>query len=63
MNGQDVVFIQSGDAYEARAVTLGMTDGQYVEIVDGLRPGVRYVAENSYLIKADLEKASAAHNH
>lgn len=63
MEGQDVVFIQAGEAYEARAVTLGLTDGQYTEILDGIKPGTRYVADNSYLIKADLEKAGAAHNH
>lgn len=63
MEGQDVVFIHAGEAYEARAVTLGLSDGQYTEILDGIKPGTRYVADNSYLIKADLEKAGAAHNH
>ena len=29
----------------------------------GSRPGARYVAENSYLIKADIEKSGASHDH
>lgn len=63
MDGQDVVFIQSGDAFEARPVVVGTTDGVYTEILGGISPGTRYVAENSFLIKADLGKSGAAHNH
>jgi cobalt-zinc-cadmium efflux system membrane fusion protein len=29
----------------------------------GLEPGTRYVTTNSYLIKADIEKAGAVHEH
>ncbi len=58
-----VVFIQVGDAYEVRPLTLGRTDGQFTEVLAGLNPGDRYVVENSFLIKADLEKAGAAHHH
>lgn len=58
-----VVFIQIGDTYEIRPLTLGRDDGQYTEVLDGLNVGDRYVVENSYLIKADLEKAGASHDH
>lgn len=63
IDDQDVVFIQSGDAFEPRRVTLGLADEEYVEIVDGIHQGVRYVSENSFLIKADLGKSGAAHDH
>ena len=63
IDGQDVVFIQSGEAYEARPVTVGLSDKHYTEIVSGINPGVRYVSGNSYLIKADIGKSGAAHNH
>lgn len=58
-----VVFIQVGDVYEMRPLRLGRSNDQFVEVLDGLQAGDRYVVENSYLIKADLEKSAAAHDH
>jgi len=58
-----VVFIQVGDNYEIRPLELGQTDGQFTEVLDGLNVGDRYVVENSYLLKADLEKSGASHDH
>ena len=63
MEGKTVVFINSGEAYESRAVTLGRRDNQYSEVLDGIKAGDRYVVKNSYLIKADILKAGAAHHH
>jgi cobalt-zinc-cadmium efflux system membrane fusion protein len=59
----DVVFAQVGDTYEVRMLTLGRRDANSVEVLDGLAPGTVYVTENSYLIKADIEKAGASHDH
>ena len=59
----DVVFEQHGDWYEARPVVLGRRDSEWTEIRQGLAPGALYVVTNSYLIKADLEKSGAAHDH
>jgi cobalt-zinc-cadmium efflux system membrane fusion protein len=59
----DVVFARVGDAYEARPLTLGRRDAASAEVVEGLAPGTEYVTENSYLIKADIEKAGASHDH
>lgn len=58
-----VVFVQEGDTYANRPVTLGRKDAEQTEILSGLEPGELYVVENSYLIKADLEKSSAEHAH
>ncbi len=58
-----VVFIQVGDTYEIRPLELGRSDGQFTEVLEGLQPGDRYVVENSYLLKADLEKSGASHDH
>ncbi|WP_428634424.1 efflux RND transporter periplasmic adaptor subunit [Sedimenticola sp.] len=58
-----VVFIQVGDQYEIRPLALGRTDGKRTEVLTGLNPGDRYVVENSYLIKADIEKSGASHHH
>lgn len=58
-----VVFIRQGDSYEPRPLVLGRSDGRFTEVVEGLQLGETYVLDNSYLIKADLEKAGAAHEH
>lgn len=63
-----VVFIKINinaltDSYEIRPLTLGRTDGVLTEVLEGLNVGDRYVVENSYLIKADLEKDGATHDH
>lgn len=63
LEGQQVVFIQEGDAYEHRVLKLGRTDGHFTEVLDGIQPGETYVVKNSYLIKADMEKAGAGHHH
>jgi cobalt-zinc-cadmium efflux system membrane fusion protein len=59
----DVVFERVGDQYEVRMLELGRTDATTVEVLGGLKPGAQYVAENSYLIKADIEKSGASHDH
>jgi cobalt-zinc-cadmium efflux system membrane fusion protein len=59
----DVVFAQVGETYEVRMLTLGGRDASFVEVLDGLAPGTLYVTDNSYLIKADIEKAGASHDH
>lgn len=58
-----VVFAQVGETYEVRMLELGARDGERVEVLGGLKPGTRYVAEQSFLIKADIEKSGASHDH
>jgi len=58
-----VVYAQVGEEYEVRMLELGREAGEYVEVLGGLEPGTRYVAENSFLIKADIEKSGASHDH
>lgn len=58
-----VVYAQVGDVYEVRMLELGARHGDWVEVLGGLDPGTRYVTENSYLVKADIEKSGASHDH
>jgi cobalt-zinc-cadmium efflux system membrane fusion protein len=58
-----VVYAQIGDQYEVRMLDLGRQDGAWVEVLGGLVPGTRYVTENSYVLKADVEKSGASHDH
>ena len=58
-----VVFGKVGNTYEVRMLDLGMSDGEKVEVLNGLKPDTEYVTENSFLIKADIEKSGASHDH
>lgn len=63
IENNSVVFVKSRDSYLVHVVQIGRTDGQFTEILSGLHLGDEYVSENSYLIKADLEKSGASHDH
>jgi membrane fusion protein, heavy metal efflux system len=52
-----VVFAAEGGVFEAREVELGTNDGNYVQVLSGLNAGDRYVAGNSFLLKAELGKS------
>lgn len=58
-----VVFGRYGQEFEARPLELGRSDGKMTEVLGGLAPGEKYAAKNSYLIKADIGKAGASHDH
>jgi membrane fusion protein, heavy metal efflux system len=61
--GDRVVFVHEGTTYTPRPVKLGQKDAANAEVLEGLKGGEQVVVEQSYLIKADLEKESAAHEH
>jgi len=59
----DVVFIQKGDIYEAQPISTGRRDTEFVEVTAGLSGGETIVINQSFLIKADIEKSAAVHDH
>lgn len=58
-----VVYVQIGDQYEVRMPEFGRSAGEWIEVLGGLESGARYVTHNSHLIKADIEKSGASHDH
>jgi cobalt-zinc-cadmium efflux system membrane fusion protein len=58
-----VVFGRYGDYFEARPIELGRSDGEMVEVLNGLNAGEQYAADNSFAIKAELGKSGAEHDH
>ncbi len=58
-----VVYAKVGDEYEVRMLELGRSDAKWIEVLGGLPVGTEYVTENSYVIKADIEKSGASHDH
>ncbi|WP_437723524.1 efflux RND transporter periplasmic adaptor subunit [Sorangium sp. So ce861] len=70
VEGKDVVFVQEGDAFEARAIKPGRygkapgeQGAELVEVLDGIAAGERYVGKNSFILKAELGKSEAGHDH
>ncbi len=63
LHDEDVVFVADGDLFEAQPVELGRRDAERVELRAGLTPGQHYVAEGSFLVKAEIGKAGASHDH
>ncbi|KFI22895.1 efflux RND transporter periplasmic adaptor subunit [Nitrosococcus oceani] len=58
-----VVFVQHGNLFEPRPVVLGRGKGQWVEVYQGLSAGERYAASNSFVLKSELGKSAATHQH
>ena len=63
LESKTVVFVrEDDDKIEARPVELGDSDSKFVEIRAGLSVGERYVAENSFVVKAEMGKGDADHD-
>ncbi|OTG88110.1 efflux transporter periplasmic adaptor subunit [Acinetobacter sp. ANC 4558] len=66
---KDIVFVpsQHGDKIEfsTQPVQLGSvsSDGKWIEILSGLNLGQTYVSQGSFLLKSELEKGEADHEH
>ncbi|MBS7670958.1 efflux RND transporter periplasmic adaptor subunit [Croceicoccus gelatinilyticus] len=58
-----VVFAKIGETYEVRMLELGQEGPEWTEVLGGIKPGTVYAADNSYVIKADIEKSGASHDH
>lgn len=58
-----VVFAKVRDTYEVRMLELGTQGPEWTEVKGGIKPGQPYVTEGSYVIKADIDKSGASHDH
>jgi cobalt-zinc-cadmium efflux system membrane fusion protein len=63
LDGKEVVFVQEENAFEARAVEFGVRDGEWAEVLSGVGPGDVYCSGNSFIIKAEIGKGEAKHEH
>ncbi len=62
--GREVVFVQDHDGIEPRPVRLGRRSDVAVEILsDDIALGTPIVVTNSFLMKAELGKSAAGHDH
>ncbi len=58
-----VVYARVGDTYEVRMLELGRQTPEWTEVLGGLEPGTDYVTDGAFLIRADIEKSGASHDH
>lgn len=66
VEGGPVVFVEvkgESNTFATRAVTIGKPVGGLIPVLDGLDGGEAYVAGGSFILKAELGKGSAAHEH
>ncbi|MBU1439671.1 MAG: efflux RND transporter periplasmic adaptor subunit [Gammaproteobacteria bacterium] len=62
-NGKTVIFIRVGDTFEIRMPQLGRADDTQVEVLAGVPQGASYATTNSFILKADVLKSGASHDH
>jgi len=58
-----VVYARVEDTYEVRMLELGKRSSEWTEVLGGIAPGEVYVSDNAFLIRADVEKSGASHDH
>jgi cobalt-zinc-cadmium efflux system membrane fusion protein len=63
IEGKPTVFVQTQEGFEARPVTLGRSNETHVEIIAGLNSRERYAVTETFLLKAELAKGEAGHEH
>ena len=63
VGGQVGVFVKDNGEYTFAPIVSGRSDDNFIEVLSGLFANQNYVSVNSYLIKADIEKSEAEHEH
>ncbi|TSH77990.1 efflux RND transporter periplasmic adaptor subunit [Acinetobacter sp. RF15A] len=70
IEGEDSIFIvesqEKGQVHlKAQHVVLGQvsSDGEWLEVISGLSEGQKYISQGSFLLKSELEKDEAGHEH
>ena len=58
-----VVFANYGEEYEVRMLDIGRQSPEWTEVKSGIAPGTPYAAKGAFLIRADIEKSGASHDH
>jgi cobalt-zinc-cadmium efflux system membrane fusion protein len=58
-----VVYARVGNTYEVRMLELGRRTPEWTEVLGGLEPGTEYVTDGAFLIRADIDKSGASHDH
>ena len=63
IDNKTVVFVAEHGGFEKRSVILGRKAGKDCEVLAGLNAGERYAATGTFILKAELGKGEAEHQH
>ncbi len=63
VNGKPVVFVEIKEGLEAREVEFGLKDDELIEVIFGVVAGDKVVTANSFVLKAEIGKGEASHEH
>jgi cobalt-zinc-cadmium efflux system membrane fusion protein len=63
LEGREVVFVPEAEGFRALPVEVGRRGATLLEIRSGLKPGERFVTKGAFLLKAEIGKNDAAHEH
>lgn len=63
LEGEQILFVRTEEGFEKREVVVGRSDGTHVEIVFGLEPNEMIATTRTFVLKAELGKREAGHDH
>jgi cobalt-zinc-cadmium efflux system membrane fusion protein len=63
IENQTMVFKAVAGGFEAVPVKVGRSDGRTTEVLSGLKAGDQVASKNTFVLKSELGKASAGHEH
>ncbi len=58
-----VVFVRTTDGFVPRKIMPGRDDSRFIEVISGLSAGERIATANTFILKAELGKSDAEHQH
>ncbi len=64
-DGRPIAFVQAGgEAFQKRDLTLGIRDGNWVQVLSGITEGERVITKGAYAVRlASVSSAIPAHGH
>lgn len=63
VEGKNIVFVREAGHFARRDVELGASDSRVVEVRSGLTPGEVFVTRGAFILKSELLKSEAGHDH
>lgn len=63
IEGKEFIFVKVPEGFEKRQAQTGVEDDVNIEILSGVSQGEEYAASKTFLLKADLGKKEAEHEH
>jgi len=63
VEGKNVVFVRVPGGFKVQPITAGSTDGSLTEVTQGVAAGDAYATTNSFVLKAEIGKSGAEHEH